>query len=226
MPIYYMIPDGTDMITASLSNGVATFEGKDTNIEVAYHYSTDGIVFYNPITIQDHEITGITYAGSAETYPAMGDETLQLYPIILPLNVVFSNAISFIAISNVSDAAQEYFYACKDVSDSEGEVIANLFFRNGLGFISGNYGGIIGLDYNMIGENQIQFVYNASNNMGDGSWYYNAGYKDLIDYLESTTFTISADSEVNPSYYILTDDNDETKYFKLELSVVSNPFDN
>ena len=117
MPIYYMIPDGTDMITASLSNGVATFEGKDTNIEVAYHYSTDGIVFYNPITIQDHEITGITYAGSAETYPAMGDETLQLYPIILPLNVVFSNAISFIAISNVSDAAQEYFYACKDFTD-------------------------------------------------------------------------------------------------------------
>ena len=226
MPINYMIPDGADMITASLSNGVATFEGEDTDIEVAFHYTNNGIEFYEPITIQNHEITGITYAGSAETYPAMGDETLLLYPIILPLNVMFANSTSFVAISNVSEAAQEYFYACKDVSDDENELIAYMFFYdNALNFISGTYKGTIGLNYNVIGEDKVKFEYDKTSTNRNGNWYYDAGYKDLIDYLESTTFTISADSEVNPSYYILTDDNDETKYFKLELSVVYNPFE-
>lgn len=226
MPINYMIPDGDDFISVSLSNGIATFEGKDTDVKIAYHYTYNGIEFYEPVTIQDHEITGIVYAGSAETYPALGDETLLLYPIVLPLNTMFANSTSFIAISNVSDAAKPYFNECKDVSDGEGELIAYMFFYdNALNFISGNYKGTIGLNFNLIGEDKVKFEYDATTTDGNGNWYYQAGYNNLIDYLEGTTFTISADSEVNPTYFILTDDNDNSKYFRLELSIVSNPFE-
>jgi len=48
----------------------------------------------------------------------------------------------------------------------------------------------------------------------------------LITYLASTTFTVTADSEEEPTYFILTDTNDSSKYFKLVLKAVSNPFAN
>ena len=76
--------------------------------------------------------------------------------------------------------------------------------------------------YNISGN----FHNNSSRNYSDGGWYYNHGYSELVDYLASTTFTLTTDSKVKPSYFILTDDEDATKYFKLVVDPVSNPFAN
>ena len=259
MPTSYTIPDGTKVIevpdeeaepdeegnlptkevevakfiTVTLSSGHAYFEGEDTDITVAYHYTPNGVEFYKPVTVQGHEISGIKHIAEADKVPAIGDESLMLTVVYLPANEMFVNAEAYVAISNVSEAAQPYFLACKTVSDGEGENIGQMVFVNvgapygyGIFFTSGNYNGLMGLDTEFIDDNKIKFTYNSSRNYSDGGWYYNHGYSGLVDYLASTTFTLTTDSKVKPSYFILTDDEDATKYFKLVVDPVSNPFAN
>lgn len=151
----------------------------------------------------------------------------------VPLNKMFVGSEAYVAYSNISDAAKPYFLACKTLSDSESENIGQMVFANvgapygyGIFFTSGNYSGLMGLDTEFIDDNKIKFTYNGSRNYSSGNWYYNKGYKTLITYLASTTFTVTADSEEEPTYFILTDTNDSSKYFKLVLKAVSNPFAN
>ena len=166
----------------------------------------------------------------------VGDEIAKIAVSQVPLNGLFVSSDAYVAISNVSDALQPYFLACKKLSDSEGESIGFMVFTNdagqfgtgyGLFFASGNYGGFIGLDAELVGGGYgIKFTYAPGRNNSNGNWYYGYGYKTLVDYLVSTTFTITADSEEKPTYFILTDTNDPTKYFKLTISEVANPFSN
>ena len=165
----------------------------------------------------------------------VGDNTAKISVSQVPLNGIFVGSDAYVAISNVSDALQPYFYACKSLSDSEGETIGVMAFTNnagqygngyGLFFTSSNYAGFIGLDPELIGGYDIKFTYASTRNNSNGNWYYGYGYKTLVDYLVSTTFTITADSENQPTYFILTDKNDPTKYFKLTIEGVSNPFSN
>lgn len=163
----------------------------------------------------------------------VGDETATITVSQVPLNGILVNSEAYVALSNISDAAQPYFLACKSLSDSEGENIGTMAFANvgdpygyGLFFTSGKYAGIIGLNTEFIGGYDIKFVYDASRNNSNGTWYYKNGYKTLVDYLVSTTFTITADNEDQPTYFILTDKNDSSKYFKLTTSEVSDPFSN
>ena len=151
----------------------------------------------------------------------------------VPVNKMLVNAEAYVAYSNISEAARPYFDACKTLSDSEGEDIGEMVFVNiggnygyGLFFSSGTYVGLLGLDTEFTGANLIKFTYDGSRNYSSGNWYYNYGYKTLITYLESTTFTVTADSEEEPTYFILTDTSDSSKYFKLTTEPVSNPFAN
>ena len=236
MAISYLIPDGTtedgepNFILVSLSNGTAVFVGDDTDIDVAYHYTDDGIEFYEPITVQGHKITGITYGGEAEAYPAMGDESLLLYPQFIPVNEMFVMTDAFFAYSKVSDTLKPLFDEAKALSDDENEIVGFMAFKNmsgnfGFYFTSGRYGCFAAYQYELIGEDQIKLTYNPQANQGSTGYYYRYGYNSLIDYLGSTTFTVESDSDVRPSYFKLTDNEDPDKYFTLSTSQISTPFD-
>lgn len=173
--------------------------------------------------------TGEERAGEITVEVDGEEETITI--IQMPLNGMFINSETYVAISNVSEAAKPYFMACKALSDSEKESIGVMVFANvgepygyGLYFTSSGYRGLIALDTELIGSDEIKFTYNADNNYSSGAWYYNNGYKTLIDYMAGTTFKITADDNNKPTYYILTDKADATKYFKLTIEEVSNPF--
>ena len=151
----------------------------------------------------------------------------------VPLSGMFVSSELYVALSNVSAGLQSYFLACKALSDKEGENIGEMVFVNigdpygyGLFFTSANYGGLLGLDVTALSSNQIKFTYNGARNYSSGNWYYSNGYNVLINYLVSTTFTLTTDNDDNPSYFILTDDKDSSLYFKLTTDEVANPFAN
>ena len=155
-----------------------------------------------------------------------------------PLNRIFAASDLFFAYSKFSQALQPTYMACKTLSDSEGEVINVMAFTTfnspsfamgyGIYFTSGNYAGLIGLDLQFIGSDKVKFVYNSERNdkNGNGVWYYNNGYKVFISYLTSTTFTLTADSESQPTYFTLTDDNNAANYFTVVTDGVTIPFNN
>ena len=156
----------------------------------------------------------------------------------MPLNRIFAASDLFFAYSKFSQALQPTYMACKTLSDSEGEVINVMAFTTfnspsfamgyGIYFTSGNYAGLIGLDLQFIGSDKVKFVYNSERNdkNGNGVWYYNNGYKVFISYLTSTTFTLTADSESQPTYFTLTDDNNAANYFTVVTDGVTIPFNN
>lgn len=156
----------------------------------------------------------------------------------VPLNRIFAASDLFFAYSKFSQALQPTYMACKTLSDGEGEVINVMAFTTfndpafatgfGIFFTSGNYSGLIGLDLQFIGSDKVKFVYNSERNdkNGNGVWYYNNGYKVFISYLTSTTFTLTADSESQPTYFTLTDDNNAANYFTVVTDGVTIPFNN
>lgn len=156
----------------------------------------------------------------------------------VPLNRIFADSDLYFAFSKFSAALQPTYMACKTLSDSEGEVINvmafttynNPTFATGFGiyFTSGNYAGLIALDLQFIGGDKVKFVYNSARNdlNGNGGWYYSHGYSTFINYLTSTTFTLTADSELQPTYFTLTDDNNSANYFTVVTKAVSTPFNN
>lgn len=175
--------------------------------------------------------TGETRAGNIIV--EVDGQTATITIVQMPINGMFVNSETYVALSNISAAAQPYFLACKALSDSEGENIGVMLFADfgadygyGLYFESSTYWGLLGLNAQLIGNNEVKFTYDSSRNLSSANWYYNNGYKTLINYLVSTSFVITADNEDDPTYFVLTDKNDSSKYFKLTTDEVANPFAN
>ncbi len=183
------------------------------------------------VTINVAQNTGVARTGHVTA--EVDGQTAVITINQVPLSGLFETLELYVAYSNISEAARPYFDVCKALSDSESENIGVMAFvdynaENGYGlfFTSGSYGGLLGLKVTPVSGTEIKFTYEGDRNYSSGTWYYNHGYYVLIDYLESTTFILSADNEDNPSYMILTDSKDSTKSFKLTTAPVSNPFDN
>lgn len=219
-----------------VGNGAVTLN-YSFNLADKFTYTSDSdwitiAVDGNHVTIQvAANTTGASRSGHITVTTELGSATITVTQ--LPLHEIFLNSEAYVAYSNISAAARPYFDACKALSDSEGETISEMCFVNigdpygyGIWFVSGNYAGMMALDVVAVADKEIKFTYVPERNYSNGSWYYNNGYYVLVDYLESTTFKMSADDEDNPSYFILTDSKDDTKYFKLTIAPVSNPFNN
>ncbi|MBQ7420508.1 MAG: DUF4302 domain-containing protein [Prevotella sp.] len=220
----------------SIGNGAVTLN-YSFNLADKFTYTSDSdwitvTVNGNNVTIQvAANTTGASRSGQITVTTELGSATITVTQ--LPLHEIFLNSEAYVAYSNISAAARPYFDACRALSDSEGETISEMSFVNigdpygyGIWFVSGNYAGLMALDVETVADKEIKFAYASARNYSNGSWYYNYGYYELIDYLESTTFKISADNEDNPSYFVLTDSKDDTKYFKLTIAPVANPFNN
>lgn len=212
MPTNYTCQIGGENIDVSLSSGQAVFAGDQTDASTAFIYTPTGVEFYEPITINDIEITGVKNNGEASTTTSLGTDPVEMTVVWLPLNQVFVNNDWYLSYSNLSEYTQTFFDSAIAGSQSEGEEISMMAFTLQddvfcLYFQSGKYGGALAFDVEYIGENQVKLTYNAENNLGDGTWYYkNAGYNKLIDVLQ-TTFTLESNSKVRPTVITLTDNN-------------------
>lgn len=219
----------------TISNNAAALE-YEFNLADKFTYTPD--VDWITVTAEGKNVT-INVAknpGLSRTYHItveVNGETATITINQVPLSGMFETLELYVAYSNISEAARPYFDACKALSDSESENIGMMVFVNigdpygyGLYFTSGSYRGLLGLDVTPVSGTEIKFTYDGDRNYSSGNWYYNYGYKTLINYLQSTTFTLTADDEDHPTYFILTDSKDPTKSFKLVTTPVENPFDN
>jgi hypothetical protein len=186
------------------------------------------------LTINVAENTGVAERTGNITVEVDG-QTATIAIIQVPVSGLFVASELYVALSNISAAAQPYFLACKSLSDSEGENIGLMAFVNvgdpygyGIYFTSGGYRGLIPLNTTILAEDEIKLTLSTDSSRfySSGAWYYNNGYKTLIDYLEGTSFKVTVDNIEEPSYFILTDKADASKYFKLTTKAVSNPFAN
>jgi len=224
MPINYTFESEGETVKIALSNGRANFSSESVDESTAYIYTSEGVEFYEPVVVNDVVIEGIKNNGEAEYTTAIGSD-LQLKSVFLPINEILISSDLYFSYDNMSAFAQTAFLNLKTLSDSEGEAISTVELVNtggqtgyGIYFISGRYAGFMGFDYELIGENQIKLIYNDTRNNGNGNWYYGNGYNGFVSILDGHTFTLTVDSRLKPSYFILTDNDNADCSMKLTIS--------
>ena len=233
-PKYSMEVAGT-IIDCSLAGNVLSYQysGEDSQIvsgNVAFCYTDTGIRLYEKTEIKGATFRDFTYAD--DQFNAIGaDASINL--IFLPVNQQFVMGDWFIAYSQLGEYAKPYYNVVKQAEDELGEVLqyafigSMLYDKFGFNFISSGYGGLLGLDYELIGENKISLVFNSTGE-GDGVWYHNnAGFANALvpfGYSKPRVFTLETDNLRSPSYVILTEDANPVNKIKLFAQQISNPF--
>ncbi|MDE6173363.1 MAG: hypothetical protein K2G34_10035, partial [Bacteroides sp.] len=164
------------------------------------------------------------------------DGSIKLIPIIPPLNEQFVTGNWYIAYSQLGSFAQTYFAFCKrNYLDALGEELiwaymgSALYGKFGFNFNSGGYGGLLGYDYELIGEDKVSLVFNLTGE-GNGVWYHNnAGFHYLLNpfgYNAPRVFTLTTDNIVSPTYITLTEDDNPNNSMTLFASQINYLFRN
>lgn len=227
-------------IPVTISNRTLTFtyeENGDTKSQTASFILTQtGYKLYEPIVIYEKTLGSFTFDATNELFTETNDNNIKLIPVIPPLNEQFVSGDWFIAYSKLGTYAQTYFSYCKqNYIDAIGEEIVYAFMGSalygkfGFNFNSSGYGGLLGYDYELIGEDKISLQFNMTGE-GDGVWYHNnAGFHYLLNpfgYNSARIFTLTTDNLIKPSYIILTEDSNPNNSMTLSANQINYPFRN
>lgn len=225
-------------IQASSANRNFTFgfteNGSDTTITVPYIITDTGIRFYEPV-----EIMGNTYQYFTSNFEAdqvVSDDGSFVFQLTTPpLNEQFVAGDWYIAYSELGAFGQAYFDVVKQSLDEIEEVLQFAFIGSsyygsfGFNFTSSGYSGLLGLDYELTGEDKISLVFSFTG-AGDGVWYHNnANFAYALfpfGYSSARTFTLTTDDIKSPSYITLTEDGNPDNQMTLYAAQIANPFDN
>lgn len=227
-------------IPVTISHRTLTFtyeEDGDVKSKTASFILTQtGYKFYEPIVIKDKTLNGFVYDAASELFTETNDSSIKLVPVIPPINEQFVSGDWFIAYSQLGAFAQTYFSRCKEnFYDALGEELIYAFMGSalygnfGFNFNSSGYGGLLGYDYELIGEDKISLQFNMSGD-GDGVWYHNnAGFHYLLQpfgYASARIFTLTTDNLISPSYITLTEDANPDNSITLSANQINYPFRN
>ena len=164
----------------------------------------------------------------------MNDNSITLVPIIPPINEQFVGGDWFIAYSQLGAFAQQYFAFCKEnYLDALGEELEYAFMGSllygkfGFNFSSSGYQGLLGYDYELIGEDQVALAFNKTG-LGNGVWYYNnAGFQYLLNVFglsSARVFTLTYDDLADPTYITLTENANPKNSITLFKEQIIYPF--
>lgn len=239
-PAYEMII-GTDTTACSISNNIMEYaftpagEGAEpVEGTVAICFTDKGANLKDPV-----EINGVAYEellynatdGTLET----ADGKVVICQVIPPLNQLFVMGDWFIKYSTLGAEGQYYFDLVKKNLTAIGEELQYAFVGSmlygsfGFNFISSGYGGVLGFDYALNGEDVISLQFNMSG-AGNGVWYHNnAGMHYALrpfGYSSARTFKLTADDNKNPSQITLTELGNEAHKMTLFAAEITYPFNN
>lgn len=211
---------------APSEEGAAAEEGR-----MAFCYTDTGIVFYEPI-----EIAGVEYDSFAfdTDHLVSPDGKILISKVIPPLNQLFVQSDWYIAYSTLGSYAKPYFDMVQSVEATLGEELIWAFFGSslygvwGFNFNSSGYGGCLGYDYQLEGEDTITMMFNMTG-QGNGVWYHNEGFAYALmpfGYSSAKTFVLTSDNDDNPTEITLTDTSNPANVITLHSQMVAYPFEN
>ena len=240
-PAYEMIVNN-DTTSCAISNNVFEYaytpagEGAEpVEGSVAMCFTDTGANFYEPI-----EINGVTYESfvfdATTNSLKTSDGKIVINQIIPPLNQMLVGARWFIAYSTLGEFGQTYFNTVKKNLAAIGEELWLAWIgldskgsMYGFSFNSSGYYGVLGLDYELTGEDQVTFVFNYAGD-SNGSWYYsNAKFYyalNVFGYSAPRTFTLTSDDDKNPSQITLTEVGNAKNTITLFAKQIAYPFNN
>lgn len=224
-PKYSMTVAGTEV---AISKSYRNFEMSyttattDTTINVPFVVTDAGIEFYEPVSINGTEISGFSYVAGTFDFPSTTDGNIILKGIVPPINATLVNDLWACSLSNMGEYGKPYWEAIRDqIMPSLGEHLNYFYFGKngsywGFTFNSGGYAGVIGFQYELVGDDKVKLAYYPKGNYSNGDWYVtNAYFHYLVvpfgcDTSRNPvvrTFTLTCDNPKTPTWIQLADDD-------------------
>ena len=218
-------------VYVSSRNMVMEYPAADENgtpevVTAPFVYTLKGIEFYEPVELNGQTISGFKYEAGATSYASFESSSVVLNGVIPPINETFVSSLWSVTLKNMSAFGAPYWEWIRDVAlpavqdaDLDYAYIGGNNGATGFWFSSGGYTGVLGLDYELEGDDIVKIAYNKAKNQGNGDWYVANGYyhrlilpfgcNDSAEPLQRT-FKITADNVKAPSILVLADqDNDQ-----------------
>jgi len=203
-------------------------DGEEVSQLIPFTFTDSGVLFNEPITLGDNIIAGINYLDGQETLPLIDTKDQSITVSYDPVDV-FVAGNWYIAASNLGEVAAAGFKSFTDAcAKNEGEDVDYCYIgtyrSGGFGFCfmsGGRYIGLESFDVVTEGEDIITFSFGGS--VGNGGWYRsNDNLADATTPFYST-FKLTTDDAKNPTYFILSDVNNEKNVIKLVKEVITYP---
>ena len=209
-----------------------SYTDKDGNENIIpFTIKKDGLHFLNAETIYGHRINGFKFEDGQVSFTSTNNNNVKLTGIQLPLLKTFEVIDKcHLKLSAMSPAAANAFYSgasnlnyylSLDVSnvnlhfdEETGELIFNV--------IAGGFSGKIYLEYEHEEDDTIKLNFINGNYDGNGSYFYNYGFKNFINNLNGT-FKLIPDNEVAPKSITFVDTNNPRFYFEVDSWPVQDP---
>ena len=245
---FYAVVVDKDTITATMDYNNLSITDYDTGVttEMPFTVTPTGFELYKPVTFHGKTVTGFTYSDDKD-WKNPADNSVSLVPIIPPVNQQLVYRPWYVTYSNLGSFAKKYWGASYNIQQQVGEEIKYAIFgffqysksygsNFGLSFGSYStaddytYWGTIGLDYKLVGKDEVELTYNSNKNVGDAAWYIkNYYYHYLIvpfSYTTTRRFKVETDNINHPTVMTLTDEDNPENVIKMTRAVKQWPYKN
>ena len=248
----YQIVLDTLTMTAVMSYRSLTISTTDENdeeieVEAPFIITEKGIEFYEPLVLKGTTITGFQNVDGGLDYPAFEDNGVILKAVVPPLNQQLVNTYWSTSMSNLGAYGQYYWdaWATNILPQVNGLGYAGTLTRFYVGNLGGGswgiymilvgYSGIVGLDYELVGDDEITLSYNAAGtNANGGVFFTNWLARYLVvpfgcntsGAVVKRTFKLTADDIKNPSEITMVDEANEDNTIRLTYNIIANPLTN
>lgn len=233
---FYNLHIGDKTVIASASYRTLTFTDEESGVavNVPFIYTPEGYKLYSPLEYAGKSVSEFIYSPEdGNCYASDKSVYIEIRPVPLSEALTSSNWFFSGASGSMSDATLEKFLQCKAGSAGEKESITYMYIGTGLtaatqskwglGFISGNYFGMLYFSATVVDDNTVTLKF-VSHDGGNGGWYMqNAGY-DVLTSVLGSTFKLSTDNPRNPSYIKMEDTKNSGNWMTLYAAEIYLPF--
>lgn len=232
----YNLHFGETVISATASYRRITFNDPETGAAkyIPFIYTPEGMRFYKEFEFAGKKVSELKYSAADGFCYAVGDASVYIEPKDIPLSELITSGMWFFKKDAMSSLALADFLKCKAGSDSEGEDIVFMHLGNGLtdalanswgiGFLSGDYYGMLFYSTQAVDDNTITFTYTGADS-SNGAWYVQyAGYSVLTTSFPGT-YKLSSDNLRNPSYIRMEKTNNSAYWIELQADEIMYPFE-
>lgn len=222
-------------VSVSYRNLAITYEEEGTEITVQAPYIVTPTSFklYETLNIGGINVNELIYKGqSGEHFEFIStDGKALLNGFIPPINETLATGDWYFAYSQLGSYGKQCWDAVKQGLLSENEILYYVNIQNGTQLIFGSlpigadqyYKGILGLDYELQGNNEIKFQFNGNVDSNGGYYFTNVpGFKSIL-YPLLSVFELTTDNIKNPTIITMVDKEEPTNVITLQKSPVYYP---
>ena len=190
-----------------------------------------------PVEFFGQKFSGFTYVEGTDVFTAMDNSNVSLGIIYPTLAELVSENWWSVTYSGLGATGKQYWDILGQVQDLLGETLYYAIFGTfdgnfGITFNSGGYWGSLLYVYQTVSDDEIAILYQGGNSSDNGAWYVQNAYYGT--YMagpfgranEVHVYKLTADDPFNPSWILMTDEEDPDNTITLYSGAISYPLNN